>query len=54
LCKAAKVKPFGFHAVRHLTTSILYRKGYPWQTVSSYDPGQNRALSPLDEKHFAA
>jgi integrase len=28
LCEKAKVKPFGFHAVRHLTASILYRKGY--------------------------
>jgi integrase len=28
LCKTAKVKPFGFHAIRHLTASILYRKGY--------------------------
>ena len=28
LCKKAKVKPFGFHAIRHLTASILYRKGY--------------------------
>ena len=28
LCKKAKVKAFGFHAIRHLTASILYRKGY--------------------------
>jgi integrase len=28
LCKKAKVKPFGFHAIRHLTASILYHKGY--------------------------
>lgn len=28
LCGKAKVKPFGFHAIRHLTASILYRKGY--------------------------
>ena len=28
LCEAAKVKPFGFHAIRHLTASILHRKGY--------------------------
>ena len=27
-CEKAKVKPFGFHAIRHLTASILYRKGY--------------------------
>jgi integrase len=28
LCKKTKVKPFGFHSIRHLTASILYRKGY--------------------------
>ena len=28
LCEKAKVKPFGFHAIRHLAASILYRKGY--------------------------
>lgn len=28
LCTKAKVKPFGFHAIRHLTASILYKKGY--------------------------
>ena len=28
LCELAKVKPFGFHAIRHLTASILHRKGY--------------------------
>jgi len=28
LCKKAKVKPFGFHSIRHLTASILYHKGY--------------------------
>ena len=28
ICKRAGVKPFGFHAVRHLTASILYKKGY--------------------------
>lgn len=28
LCEKAKVKPFGFHSIRHLTASILYHKGY--------------------------
>jgi integrase len=28
LCELADVKPFGFHAIRHLTASILRRKGY--------------------------
>ena len=27
LCKKAGVKPFGFHAIRHLTASILFHKG---------------------------
>jgi integrase len=27
LCKKAKVKQFGFHSIRHLTASILYKKG---------------------------
>jgi integrase len=27
LCDKAKVKPFGFHAIRHLTASCLYKKG---------------------------
>ncbi|MGB5988114.1 MAG: site-specific integrase [Desulfobacterales bacterium] len=29
MCKKAKVKPFGFHGIRHLTATILYHKGYP-------------------------
>ena len=28
LCKKADVEPFGFHAIRHLTASILYHKGH--------------------------
>lgn len=27
LCERAKVKPFGFHAIRHLTASTLYNLG---------------------------
>ncbi len=32
LCERAKVKPFTYHAIRHLSASILYREG---QTVSA-------------------
>jgi integrase len=28
LCERAKVKPFGFHSIRHLTASTLYKLGY--------------------------
>ena len=28
LCDEAKVKRFGFHSIRHLTASILYKLGY--------------------------
>jgi integrase len=28
-CKRVEVKPFGWHAIRHLTASELYRLGYP-------------------------
>jgi len=28
LCDKAGVKTFGYHAIRHLTASILYHKGY--------------------------
>jgi integrase len=27
LCERAKVKPFGFHSIRHLTASTLYKLG---------------------------
>ena len=27
LCKRAEVKHFGFHAIRHLTASCLYKQG---------------------------
>ena len=35
LCEKAKVKPFGFHAIRHLTASILYKKGYPLAIIQA-------------------
>jgi integrase len=35
LCKKAKVKPFGFHGIRHLTASMLYKKGYPLAVIQA-------------------
>lgn len=35
LCERAGVKPFGFHAIRHLTASWLYRKGHPVATIQA-------------------
>lgn len=35
LCERAGVKPFGFHAIRHLTASILYRKGQPTSVIQA-------------------
>jgi integrase len=35
ICTRAGVKPFGFHAIRHLTASILYQKGYPLSVVQA-------------------
>ena len=28
LCEQAEVKPFWFHAIRHLTSSTMYKMGY--------------------------
>jgi integrase len=33
LCKPAGVKPFGFHAIRHLTASILAQADVPMVTI---------------------
>ena len=35
LCKKAGVRVFGFHAIRHLTASILYREGQPVAVIQS-------------------
>ena len=35
LCERAKVKPFGFHAIRHLTASTLYKLGYVVADIQS-------------------
>lgn len=35
LCQKAGIKPFGFHAIRHLTASILYHKGNDVSLIQS-------------------
>ncbi|WP_279343184.1 tyrosine-type recombinase/integrase [Fundidesulfovibrio terrae] len=35
LCEKAGVKPFGFHAIRHLTASTLYRAGRPQAEIQA-------------------
>jgi integrase len=35
LCARAEVKAFGFHAIRHLTASILYKMGQPVSVIQA-------------------
>jgi len=35
LCEQAGVKPFGFHAIRHLSAVILFQAGYPVATIKA-------------------
>lgn len=35
MCAAAGVKRFGFHAIRHLTASILYHRGTPTEIIQA-------------------
>ena len=41
LCERAGVKPFGFHAIRHLSASILYGKGYTVADIQAILRHQN-------------
>lgn len=33
ICERSGVRPFGFHAIRHLTAGALYEAGYPVSTI---------------------
>ncbi len=35
LCQKAEVREFGFHAIRHLTASIMYREGQPVAVIQA-------------------
>ena len=41
ICNKAKVKPFGFHAIRHLTASQLYSEGHSVGTIQALLRHQN-------------
>jgi integrase len=41
LCAKAKVKPFGFHSIRHLTASILYKNEYGVSVIQTILRHQN-------------
>lgn len=35
MCESVGVKPFGYHAIRHLTATTLYRLGYPAAVIQA-------------------
>jgi len=35
ICKQANVKPFGFHSIRHLTATMLYKNGCKRHAIQS-------------------
>lgn len=48
LCKRAGVKHFTFHAIRHLTASILFHDGYPVMVIQ----GILRHKNPLTTTRY--
>jgi len=56
LCEKAKVNLFGFHAIRHLTATILYHKGYDVSVIQAIlrhknPTTTNRYLKSLGLEH---
>ncbi len=56
LCEKAKVKPFRFHSIRHLTATILYHKEYDVSVIQSIlrhknPTTTNRYLKSLGLEH---
>ena len=56
LCGKAQVKPFGFHAIRHLTATTLYHKGYDVSVIQAIlrhknPTTTNRYLKSLGLEH---
>ena len=48
LCRRAKVKPFGFHAIRHFTASLMAQRGVPLQDIQ----GVPRHKSPTTTDRY--
>lgn len=47
ICKKAGVTPFGFHAIRHLTASILYARGHKLGTIQSILRHENKSTTEI-------